>query len=64
MKLDFLDEVKDLAETIKAGGDLYDLNKQADLVLNLIEDEEAMNQSAIDHLNNHYDIQILKDHHI
>ena len=53
----FFDEVRELLEMVQIGGDLSDMNKQADILLDLLEDEAIMNQNAIDYLNEHYDIR-------
>lgn len=53
----FYDEVRKLAEMVQIGGNLSDMNKQADLLLNLLDDETLINQNAIDYLSEHYDIQ-------
>ena len=53
----FFEEVRKLAEMVQIGDDLSDMNKQADLLLDLLEDEALMNQNAIDYLNKHYDIR-------
>ncbi len=38
---EFLAEVKELAEMVKSEDDWYDLKKQADIVLDLLDDVEA-----------------------
>lgn len=53
----FFEEARELAKNVKDGGDLSDLNKQADLVLDLIEEKEVVNQSSIDYIKENYDIR-------
>ena len=44
---EFLAEARELAEMVKSDGDRYDMKKQADIVLDLLDDVEAEENYAV-----------------